>query len=67
MRRIVLRKIVSAAEAAKSPEECWCLISWSITFECSMMLKASIQPEIKFTNAEEDVLMRWNGIVSYVF
>jgi hypothetical protein len=30
MHRIILCKVVSAAEAAKTPEERWRLISWGI-------------------------------------
>ncbi|NLB76314.1 MAG: hypothetical protein GX799_07595 [Crenarchaeota archaeon] len=46
MHRINLRKVVSAAEAAKTSEERWRLISWGITFEGSMMLKASLSRNV---------------------
>ena len=60
----ILRKVVSAAEVAKTSEEHWRLISWGITFEGSMMLKASLQPEIKLTNPEMDVLVSWQAVCS---
>jgi len=46
LHKLNLRKVVSAAEAAKSSEERWRLISWGITFEGSMMLKAPLTEEV---------------------
>lgn len=67
LHKLNLRKVVSAAEAAKTPEERWRLISGGITFEGSMMLKASLQPEIKLTNTEMDVLTSWQDVCSDAF
>lgn len=67
MHKINLRKIVDQAENAKTLDERWRLIAWSLAFEGSFILSARLSPTIKLTNTEEDVIMRWKNLVTETY
>jgi len=67
MHKINLRKIVDQAENAKTLDERWRLIAWSLTFEGSFILSARLSPTIKLTNTEKDVIDKWHAFVSATY